>query len=87
MKEWILANGGSLLVSLILLLIIYLILRSMIRDHKRGVPVCGGCGSSGGCGSCPMSAEGCCSKKKVGEASLSPLKDRIRRMKAEKEAG
>ena len=51
MSLWLSENLGTIVVSLVLILIVGLIIRSMIRDKKRGKSSCG-CK----CSHCPMSA-------------------------------
>ena len=48
MLTWLSANGGTLLVALSLLAAV---IRSLLRDRRRGKRRCGGdCGSCPGCG-------------------------------------
>ena len=49
MFSWLMANLATILVSLVLLLIVGLIIRSMIRERKAGVSSCGH-----GCANCAM---------------------------------
>ena len=51
MALWLSENIGTIGVSLVLILIVAMIIRSMIRDKKRGKSSCG-CK----CSHCPMSA-------------------------------
>ena len=55
MSLWLSENIGTIIISLMLLLIVALIIKGMIRDKKRGKSSCG-CR----CGHCPMS--GVCHK-------------------------
>ncbi|MCR5736117.1 MAG: FeoB-associated Cys-rich membrane protein [Eubacterium sp.] len=52
MISWILANMGSIIVSIILILIVGFILFKMIHDKKSGKSSC-----SSGCAGCPMSGK------------------------------
>lgn len=53
MLAWLSAHGGDILVLLVLALIVGVILRSLIRDKKKGKSACGcsckGCSLCGGC--------------------------------------
>lgn len=44
--DWLISNLGTIVVSIILILIVFLIIRSMIRDKKSGKSSCG-CGCEG----------------------------------------
>ncbi len=64
MLNFIIDNIGSIIVSLVLVLIVFIAVRSMIKDKKSGKCSCGGsCGSCGGCSGCAMS--GACCKGNV----------------------
>ena len=53
MLQWISANIGTILISLVLLAVVALIIRSMVNDKKQGKSSCGGnCASCGGCCAC-----------------------------------
>ncbi len=52
MFEFLSANAGTIIVSIALLIIISLVVRSMIISKKKGKSTCG-CG----CANCAMSAE------------------------------
>ena len=49
MLQWISANIGTILISLVLLAVVALIIRSMMRDKKQGKSSCGA-----GCAHCAM---------------------------------
>ena len=51
MLQWISANIGTILISLVLLAVVTLIIRSMVHDKKQGKSSCGGnCAACrGGC--------------------------------------
>ena len=51
MLQWISANIGTILISLVLLAVVALIIRSMVHDKKQGKSSCGGnCAACrGGC--------------------------------------
>ncbi len=50
---WLAANLSTIIITLVLIVIVGLILRSMVRDKKNGKSSCGGnCGSCGGCSAC-----------------------------------
>ena len=51
MVVWLAENLGTILVSVILIVIVALIIRIMIRDKKMGKSTCGG-----SCASCKMCA-------------------------------
>lgn len=53
--QWLEQNAGTLVVSLLLILLLIWILRSMWKRKQRGQ-------SCSGCGSCPM--QGSCGKRK-----------------------
>ena len=42
MLQWISANIGTILISLVLLAVVALIIRSMVHDKKQGKSSCGG---------------------------------------------
>ena len=50
MLQWISANIGTVLISLVLLAVVTLIIRSMVHDKKQGKSSCGG--NSAGCAAC-----------------------------------
>ena len=52
MSQWFAENGGTLAVSLALLAAVILIVRSMIRDRRKGKSACGNA-----CASCPMAGK------------------------------
>ena len=58
MLSWIEANLGTIIVSVVLILIVTGIIIVMIRDKKQGKSTCGG-----NCAHCKMCA-GCSSAKK-----------------------
>lgn len=58
MLSWIVANLGTIIVSVVLILIVTGIIIVMIRDKKQGKSTCGG-----NCAHCKMCA-GCNSAKK-----------------------
>ena len=51
MVEWLEANIGTIIVSIILVIIIFLVVYGMIKNKKKGKTTCG-CG----CANCAMSA-------------------------------
>ena len=51
MIAWLAENLGTILISVALIALIVLIIRSMIRDKKMGKSTCGG-----SCASCKMCA-------------------------------
>ena len=51
MIAWLAENLGTILISIVLVVLIVLIIRSMIRDKKMGKSTCGG-----NCASCKMCA-------------------------------
>ena len=50
MLHWISANLSTILITLVLIAIVVLIIRSLIRQKKQGKSSCGN-----GCKGCPMS--------------------------------
>ncbi|MCR5593009.1 MAG: FeoB-associated Cys-rich membrane protein [Saccharofermentans sp.] len=56
MIEWIINNSGTIIVSVILIVIVSLAVRSLIKKKIKGESTCG-CG----CSNCP--ASGTCHKK------------------------
>lgn len=52
MLEFLKNNIGNIIIIAILVLVVFLIIRKMIKAKKQGKSSCG-CGC--GCGSCPMS--------------------------------
>lgn len=51
MMEWLLANIGTILITLILILTVAAVVRSLVRDKKQGKSLCGG-----NCAHCKMCA-------------------------------
>ena len=49
MLQWISANIGTILISLVLLAVVTLIIRSMVHDKKQGKSSCGGNCACGAC--------------------------------------
>ncbi|MCR5797288.1 MAG: FeoB-associated Cys-rich membrane protein [Eubacterium sp.] len=50
MIAWLIANGGTILLTIVLILIIAFIIHSIIRDKKQGKSTCGGdCAHCGAC--------------------------------------
>lgn len=53
MIDWILSNGATIIVSLILVAVVALVVRKLRHDKKRGVTSCGtscnGCAMAGSC--------------------------------------
>ena len=56
MLEWLTANIGTILITIGLIVIVALIIRSIVRDKKAGISSCGA--KCGGCGACAMAACG-----------------------------
>lgn len=52
MLEFLKNNAGNIIIIAILAIIVFLIIRRMVKAKKQGKSSCG-CGC--GCGSCPMS--------------------------------
>ena len=53
MLHWLTSNLSTIVISLLLLAVIFLIIRYLIRQSKQGKHSCGGnCGSCGGCTHC-----------------------------------
>ena len=53
MINWLLANLATVVLSLVLLLIVFLVVRGMIRDKRSGKSSCGcGCEGCSGCSTC-----------------------------------
>lgn len=57
MAEFFSDNIGTILVLIILAVVMALVIRSMIRNKKKG-RTCGGCSCS--CGGCPHKSSGGC---------------------------
>ncbi len=49
MLSWISSNIATILISLVLIAIVAIIIRSIVKDKKKGKSLCGG-----NCGHCPM---------------------------------
>lgn len=49
MMTWFSANMGNIIVVLLLCTVVFLIIRSIVRDRRQGKSSCGS-----HCGSCPM---------------------------------
>ena len=50
---WLKSNLSTIDITLVLIVIVGLILRSMVRDKKNGKSSCGGnCGGCSGCSAC-----------------------------------
>ena len=52
MLSWLMANSGTVLITLALVLTVVLIVFVLRRDKKQGKSSCGG-----NCGHCPMSGQ------------------------------
>ena len=53
MISWITGNIGTIVITLLLILMVAGIIRSMVRDRKMGRSTCGGnCAHCKGCASC-----------------------------------
>lgn len=53
MLHWLSSNLSTIVISLLLLAVIFLIVRYLIRQHKQGKYSCGGsCGACGACKNC-----------------------------------
>lgn len=53
MLAWIIGNGTTIIVSLILLTIVALVIRKLRKDKKRGITSCGtSCSNCAMAGSC-----------------------------------
>ena len=53
MLQWLSSNLSTIVISLLLLAVVFLIVRYLIRQHKQGKHSCGGnCGACGGCAHC-----------------------------------
>ncbi|MBR6451200.1 MAG: FeoB-associated Cys-rich membrane protein [Lachnospiraceae bacterium] len=59
MFAWIVQNAGTIVITLLLVVIVALILLKLIRDRKQGRPSCGGnCASCSMCADCRRSGKG-----------------------------
>ncbi len=56
--SWFVENAGTIVISLVLILVVAGIIRSIVNDKKQGKSSCGG-----SCGCCPMG--GACHKKQM----------------------
>ena len=64
MLDFIVANLGTIIISLLLVFIVALAARSIIKDKKSGKSSCGGnCGSCGGCAMRGACCKGTAKKK------------------------
>ena len=55
MLTFLINNAGTIVTALILAVVVFLVVRSMVRDRKAGRGGCGGCGAcSGGCAVPPV---------------------------------
>ena len=53
MAEWIAANLGTILITILLIVIVTCIIRKMVKDKKSGISSCGGnCAHCKMCSSC-----------------------------------
>ncbi len=52
MLEWISANAATIIISLVLIAVVFLIVRKMVKDKRSGKASCG-CD----CGTCAMSGK------------------------------
>ena len=53
MISWIMGNIGTIIITLLLILLVTVIIRSMINDKKRGISSCGGnCAHCKACSAC-----------------------------------
>ena len=46
---WLTANAGTILVSIILVILVGLVIRKMVTDHKKGITACDSCVSADAC--------------------------------------
>ncbi len=54
MAEWISQNLGTILITIGLVLLVALSIRTLIKDRKQGKSCCGGsCAKCQACGHCP----------------------------------
>ena len=56
MLAWLTANAATIIISLLLAAVVFLIIRGMVRGRVGG---CADCGSCGSCSACRASASGC----------------------------
>ena len=55
MLTFLINNAGTIVTALILAVVVFLVVRSMVRDRKAGRGGCGACGAcSGGCAVPPV---------------------------------
>lgn len=47
--EWLTANLGTIMAALVLAVLVFFLVRSTLRDRKKGCGSCGGCGGCSGC--------------------------------------
>ena len=58
MINWLAENLGTILISIILIVLVAIIIRSVIRDKKMGRSTCGGsCASCKMCAACRQSGK------------------------------
>lgn len=65
MAQWLTANGGTLLVALVVAALFGAACFKLWKDHRAGKHSCS-CG--GGCGGCPNSAA-CCANRQSGRSA------------------
>lgn len=53
--EWLIANGGTIIVCVVLLCLLGLVIWHMVRSRKRGG--CAGCPHAGTCSTCSAEAK------------------------------
>ena len=46
---WLTANAGTILVSIILVILVGLVIRKMVTDHKKGITACDSGASADAC--------------------------------------
>lgn len=46
---WLTANAGTILVSIILVVLVGLVIRKMVTDRKKGITACDSCASADSC--------------------------------------
>ena len=69
MTGWITQNAGTIVITLMLALAVFLIIRGMVRDRRAGK---GSCGNA--CSHCPMSAA--CRKKDLQQRRMNHVENR-----------
>lgn len=64
MLVWLRANLATILISIVLAVVVFLVIRYLVNERKKGRHICGGdCGSCGACSQQGNCNGNCCSTR------------------------